>query len=231
VCYYLTTTGVAHPALGGRDLLGEQIEALQRAGIRAPIYTTVVWEENVARLRRDQAARRALVRMFPGAGARRGKLGGRPIAAEGTLDADAYDLIGHAYARCEEAEPFYEGSEFVRPRVGIFSASNPGIDGGKSAEGAVLLCEEVHYDCAVIDGLDSLDGLSVLILPDTTVVDKNLVARLRKFVGAGGKLIVSFRSGFDPVGEWALGNQNFKLLPFGGRLDALGKIGGIGREA
>ncbi|TVR41550.1 MAG: beta-galactosidase [Planctomycetota bacterium] len=47
-CYYPTTTGVAHPALAGRDLLGEQIEALHREGIRCPIYTTVAWEEDVA---------------------------------------------------------------------------------------------------------------------------------------------------------------------------------------
>jgi len=48
MCYYPTATGTSHPALGKRDLLGEQIEALHRRGIRAPIYTTVVWEEDVA---------------------------------------------------------------------------------------------------------------------------------------------------------------------------------------
>jgi hypothetical protein len=49
MCYYPTKTGVQHPALKGRDLLGEQIEALHRVGIKAPIYTTVAWEEDVAR--------------------------------------------------------------------------------------------------------------------------------------------------------------------------------------
>ena len=47
-CYYPTKTGTAHPALKGRDLLGEQIEALHREGIRAPIYTTIAWEEEAA---------------------------------------------------------------------------------------------------------------------------------------------------------------------------------------
>jgi uncharacterized lipoprotein YddW (UPF0748 family) len=46
--YYPTKIGIQHPALAGRDMLGEQIEALHRAGIRAPIYTTVGWEEDVA---------------------------------------------------------------------------------------------------------------------------------------------------------------------------------------
>src|SRR5580692_8845169 len=58
--YYPTKVGTMHPALKGRDLLGEMIEALHREGIRCPIYTTVAWEEVVAhrfpawrQLRRD----------------------------------------------------------------------------------------------------------------------------------------------------------------------------------
>jgi hypothetical protein len=48
MCYYPTRTGKVHPHLERADLLGDTIEALHRRGIRAPIYTTVVWEENVA---------------------------------------------------------------------------------------------------------------------------------------------------------------------------------------
>jgi hypothetical protein len=48
MCYYPTKTGTQHPALNGRDMLGEQIEALHRHGLRAPVYTTVVWEEDAA---------------------------------------------------------------------------------------------------------------------------------------------------------------------------------------
>jgi hypothetical protein len=42
--YYPTTVGTPHPQLR-RDLLGEMIAACHQAGIRAPIYTTVVWDE------------------------------------------------------------------------------------------------------------------------------------------------------------------------------------------
>jgi uncharacterized lipoprotein YddW (UPF0748 family) len=52
-CYYPTKTGTQHPALKGRDLLGEQIEALHSEGIRCPIYTTVAWEEDVAQKHPD----------------------------------------------------------------------------------------------------------------------------------------------------------------------------------
>jgi len=46
--YYPTKVGTMHPALKGRDLMGEMIEALHREGIRCPIYTTVAWEEDAA---------------------------------------------------------------------------------------------------------------------------------------------------------------------------------------
>ena len=50
MCYWPAKTGTPHPALRGRDLLGEQIEALHREGIRCPVYFTVGWDEESARL-------------------------------------------------------------------------------------------------------------------------------------------------------------------------------------
>lgn len=409
MCYYPTKTGVSHPAIGKRDLLGEQIEALHREGIRAPIYTTIVWEENVAQrfpewrqltregrfagwqvgpdgkpghvatwqfnnfldpryqdyieahvreicgrygkdvdgfffdilffannacwsdasvafrekhgltaddldafVRFQGIAQREFAKKFtrlvrglqpratifynaqndanmdPQAGPRTreefqthceieslpsgfwgyhhfprmaraqstwgkpwlgmtgrfqkmwGDFGGiKPQAAleyecfrcqalggansvgdqlppRGTLDPAAYELIGAVFSQCEAAEPFYEGSDFVAPRVGIFSASHAGHDGGKSEEGAVLMCEEAHYDAALLDGLDTLAGLNLVILPDSTVVTPALARKLAKFHAGGGKLIVSHRAGFDADGRWAL---NFLPLKFAGEAD------------
>jgi len=42
--YYPTKVGTPHPHLQ-RDLLGEMIEACHQAGIRVPVYITVVWDE------------------------------------------------------------------------------------------------------------------------------------------------------------------------------------------
>ena len=42
--YYPSTVCTTHPSLAKRDLLGEQIEALHRVGIRCPIYITVGWD-------------------------------------------------------------------------------------------------------------------------------------------------------------------------------------------
>lgn len=45
--YYNTSVGVRHPALKF-DLLGEQIEACHRVGIRCPIYYSVIWDNHIA---------------------------------------------------------------------------------------------------------------------------------------------------------------------------------------
>jgi len=47
MCYYPSKVAPMHPHLKF-DLLGRMIEALHKAGIRAPIYTTVMWDEYAA---------------------------------------------------------------------------------------------------------------------------------------------------------------------------------------
>jgi hypothetical protein len=43
MCYYPTAVGTPHPALQF-DLLGQQLDTLHGAGIRAPIYVSVMWD-------------------------------------------------------------------------------------------------------------------------------------------------------------------------------------------
>jgi hypothetical protein len=42
--YYPTKVGTMHPNLGF-DLMGQQIEALHSAGVRAPIYVSIMWDD------------------------------------------------------------------------------------------------------------------------------------------------------------------------------------------
>lgn len=42
--YYPTKVGTTHPNLGF-DLMGQQIEALHSAGVRAPIYVSIMWDD------------------------------------------------------------------------------------------------------------------------------------------------------------------------------------------
>ncbi|MCC7349912.1 MAG: alpha-L-fucosidase [Phycisphaerales bacterium] len=56
--YYNTKRAERHPGLkAGLDLLGEQVEALHRVGIRAPIYISVLWDEFAAENHPEWVAR------------------------------------------------------------------------------------------------------------------------------------------------------------------------------
>ena len=406
MCYYPTKTGVVHPALNGRDLLGEQIEALHRVGIRAPIYTTVAWEEDVARRfpewlqmtsngsfarcanpdynadnvqpggwwfnnflhpdyqdyieahvleildnypvdglffdilffhpqagwspsSRDFRAKHGLTgqdaatqvrfntlaqthftnrftkllrsrsksasifynsenpinadssvgvrarhedqshweleslpsgfwgyhhfprlaRAFGGWGKQWlgqtgrfqrmwGDFGGlKPQAAleyetfrtqalgganligdqlppRGELDRGAYDLIGAVYAQCEAAEPFYTGTGSM-PTIGIVAPGDPTVDSkqsDKALEGAVMMCDEAHYDSQVLDDASDFDGFELIILPDSVVVTDKLKVRLDAYMAAGGRLIVSHNSGFDTHGNSRIEGLNVTNL-------------------
>jgi hypothetical protein len=143
---------------------------------------------------------------------------GDQLPPRGTLDPAAYELIGAVYRHCAEAEPFYEGSTAL-PQIGILSASFPGLNAattGKSEEGAVQMCEETHYDAAVCDSRSDLSAFDLVILPDTTVIIPELKKRLAEFYRQGGKLIISYRAGFDAEGKWAL---DFLPLQFSGEVE------------
>lgn len=129
---------------------------------------------------------------------------GDQLPPRGILDPAAYKLIGSVFQQCEEAEPFYEGAKPLDPQLGIFSASYAGADGGNSETGAILLCEDLHCDFAILDAWDELDAFKLLILPDTTVISTKVAKKLEKFYKAGGQLILSGKSGFDAEGNWAL---------------------------
>ncbi len=393
MCYYPAQHGTPHPALGGRDLLGEQIEALHRQGIRAPIYTTVGWDEVAAALhpewrqmRRDgtfatdhirpgawkflnflhpeyqdfleahvrevisrygdavdglffdivffhgdacwsepsrrfrearglladdpasnarfqSAGTEAFARKFTGLvrglsapgttvfhnsshpistdatfGARAaaacmthheveslpsgvwgyhhfprvaraishwgspwlgmtgrfqrswGDFGGiKPQAAleyecfrtqalggansigdqlppRGKLEPDIYRIVGNVYAQCAEAEEFYAGS-VAAPQFASVCAYYPGCsqaEAEKSDEGAMLMAADLHRDVAMVDERSDLFRYDLVQLPDSVVITPQLGERLRAYYAAGGKLLLSCRSGFDAAGRWAL---------------------------
>ncbi|MDR3710123.1 MAG: alpha-L-fucosidase [Capsulimonadaceae bacterium] len=148
-----------------------------------------------------------------------GNLGiGDQLPPRGTLDAAAYALIGSVYEQCEAAEPFYAGSTPL-PQVGILLASHPGndyLEASKSMEAAVMMCDEAHYDSIVLDDASKLAGVDVVILPDTTVITTALRETLKSYYAQGGNLIVSYKSGHDAAGAWAL---DFLPLTHQGEVD------------
>jgi hypothetical protein len=136
---------------------------------------------------------------------------GDQLPPRGTLEPAAYDLIGTVYAQVEAAEPFYEGSRGL-PEVGVFLAGHPSLPEAKTAfaeEGAVLALGEAHYDVHVLDDSVELSRYPLVVLPDYTLITDVLYQKLRSYYEAGGKIILSYRAGFDTNGKWKL-----DFLPF-----------------
>ncbi|MEZ5415046.1 MAG: alpha-L-fucosidase [Opitutaceae bacterium] len=124
----------------------------------------------------------------------------------GRLDRGAYALIKQVYTQVAAAERFYRQSTAC-PQIGVLLAGVPGMDEkmtARSESGAVMLCEETHYDCAVIDDASDFSAFALVVLPDTTPVTAALGAKLRAYYAAGGKLLLSGTAGYDEAGNWAL---------------------------
>jgi hypothetical protein len=131
---------------------------------------------------------------------------GDQLPPRGRLDAGAYRLIGEVYKQCEAAELFYRGSRGLFD-VGIVTPNRIGGDAAscdKSLEGAVQMCEEAHYDAAVIDDASPLDGYRILILPDVVELTPRFKRSLHAYLNRGGAVLFSGTSGFDEQGRCEL---------------------------
>ena len=131
---------------------------------------------------------------------------GDQLSPRGEIDEGAYQLIGNVYKQTAEAEPFYEGSSAV-PQIGVLVAGHPSLSGNVtslSEEGIACLCAENHYDYALLRDDCDLSNYELIVLPDYVRITDVLLEKLRKHYDQGGKLLLSYKSGLDEAGNWAL---------------------------
>jgi len=126
---------------------------------------------------------------------------GDQLHPRGTLDPVAYDLVGRAYARIEEREPWVNDARPVS-QVGVFQSNTHGtalvdkLPEGTD-EGATRLLSQLKHQFRFIDIDAKLDGYELLILPDSVTVDRALAARLKAYVKKGGALLATGFSGLS----------------------------------
>ncbi len=70
-----------------------------------------------------------------------------------------------------------------------------------SDEGALRMLLESHYQFDVLDRESEFEKYSLLILPDEVSLDEKFASKLQTYVKQGGKLLLSYRSGFDREAE------------------------------
>ena len=140
----------------------------------------------------------------------------------GKLDESTYRIIGQAYrevaakqAWCEQVEPLAD--------IGLVSSAavNRDVDGHRRdnpadiGAGRIMLEGQFLFD--ILDPAMDFAGRKALLLPDDIAVDAELKAKIDDFLAAGGKLILSGRSGLNPVNDgflWDLGAEYHGVSPF-----------------
>jgi hypothetical protein len=131
---------------------------------------------------------------------------GDQLHPDGAINPDTYASIAPAYARVEKLEPFLEGARQVSD-VAILSAEyfHPaGARNNLSDDGAAQMLQELKLPFDVIDPSAVFETYRLIILPDDIPLDTSLAERLKAYVGAGGKLVLSGTSGLDADRRFAV---------------------------
>lgn len=128
---------------------------------------------------------------------------GDQLHPSGAINKDTYASIAPAYARIARLEPFLEGARQVSD-IAILSAEhfNPAGDRNHdSDDGAAQMLQELKLPFDVIDSFADLSTYRLLILPDAITLDAATASRIADYVRAGGRAILSDRSGLDADGK------------------------------
>ena len=131
---------------------------------------------------------------------------GDQMHPRGTLDPAAYELIGRAYRRVEEREPWLVNMRPVVEMAVMQDLSYP--DRGKESspvmEGVVRMLTQLRRQFDSVQSQDRWEKYPLLILPDTIQVTRILAARLRAYLRQGGKLLATGGSGLNAAGTASL---------------------------
>lgn len=115
---------------------------------------------------------------------------GDVLHPSGRLMRSAYELIGHTYSRIRACEPFVVGVVPVT-EVAVVMDLALGDDPGPVGVGVVRGLQHLRQQFDVV-GLDAdISGYRVVVVPETTIVDPHLAEQLRKYLAAGGSVLLS----------------------------------------
>ncbi|SRR6266568_3445891 len=138
---------------------------------------------------------------------------GDQLHPRGRLNRAVYDVISEAFRDVEAVELYCIGAIAV-PQIGLL-VLEPDTDraqvgsGGSSVEGAGKMLLELHHQFDVITGKCPHFGkYQVLVVPDRGVATPEVTARLKAYVAAGGKVLLSHEALLDQaVGAFGLADE------------------------
>jgi len=133
---------------------------------------------------------------------------GDQLAPTGSIDKSTYQLIGPVYASVEAKEPWCRDVSPVVD-IGVLYTSAFPSRAVQTADtrtsdvdvGVLRMLLEGHHQFDNIDTESDFSKYKVLVLPDEIPVDQDLAAKLDAYVTAGGKLLLTYKSGLNPDGS------------------------------
>jgi Hypothetical glycosyl hydrolase 6/Beta-galactosidase trimerisation domain len=138
---------------------------------------------------------------------------GDQLHPRGKLEQAAYDLVGKAYARVEDREPWLRGAVPVT-QIGVLQTSAAGT---RSEEGVTQMLTQLKHQFDIISPAHKFSEYEVLILPDAVELDPATTKRLSAFLRQGGAMLATGTAGLSDNAQKALpqlGIEPEGLSPF-----------------
>lgn len=143
---------------------------------------------------------------------------GDQLHPDGEMNLDTYRLIGAAYAEVERKEPWCDHVTPVARIALVSSEQNQERWRGGHAhntvadEGAGRMLMELHQPFVVLDEHTAWTGYDIVVLPDAYVMTPANLAKARKFIAAGGRIIAAGRALLTEDGTQFALDPGAKLL-------------------
>jgi hypothetical protein len=134
---------------------------------------------------------------------------GDQMPPSGRLDPAVYHVIGQAYRRIEQLEPYLEQAVPVTEAALLTSGLPLETPCTETNFGWVKLLLESRVQFDVVEPKAEWERYALLILSDELQVDEATASRLRAFVDGGGAVVVTNKSGL------LTGTDNTWLEPYG----------------
>ena len=139
---------------------------------------------------------------------------GDQLHPRGRLDPAVYDLIGRVYAYAEACEPWTEGAQPLTDIAVLRSGADQGVyreEPGGTNDGVTRMLGQLKHQFDFLDPDMRFEKHGLVILPDQVEVSQGLARRLRAYLGKGGKLLLSGRSGLDAALQPVLTEMGVKV--------------------
>ncbi|MDR0921584.1 MAG: beta-galactosidase trimerization domain-containing protein [Lactobacillales bacterium] len=140
---------------------------------------------------------------------------GDQMYPDGTLQKTTYQNIGNVYGTVKELEQYSAGSvalaeiAIIHPNAVVETSNRVDL----SLAGAVNMLNEADYQFDIVDFESDFSKYRLLVLPDKVELSKMFSDKLEQFIGNGGKVLASYRSGLSETKEfptnWGISLDSF----------------------